>query len=60
MPESFFNKIAGLSPATLLKKRLWHKCFPVNFEKFIRIPFLTEHLGLWLFKCSKTNRKLYF
>ena len=22
----FFNKVAGLRPATLLKKRLWHKC----------------------------------
>ena len=21
-------------PATLLKKRLWHRCFPVNFVKF--------------------------
>ena len=31
-------------PATLLKKRLWHRCFPVNFAKFLRIPFLTEHL----------------
>ena len=30
--------------ATLLKKTLWHKCFPVNFEKFLRTPFLTEHL----------------
>ena len=27
----FLNKIAGLRPATLLKKRLWHRCFPVNF-----------------------------
>ena len=27
----FFNKVAGLRPATLLKKRLWHRCFPVNF-----------------------------
>ena len=36
----FFNKIAGLRPATLLKKRLWHKCFPVNFAKFLRTPFL--------------------
>ena len=26
-------------PATLLKKRLWHRCFPVNFVKFIRTPF---------------------
>ena len=29
-----------LRPATLLKKRLWHKCFSVNFVKFLRIPFL--------------------
>ena len=33
--------------ATLLKKRLWHRCFPVNFAKFLRILFLTEHLW-WL------------
>ena len=43
----FFNKVAGLGPATLLKKRLWHRCFPVNFVKFLRTPFLTEHLW-WL------------
>ena len=40
----FFNKVAGLRPATLLKKRLWHRCFPVNFAKFLRTPFFTEHL----------------
>ena len=33
--------------ATLLKKRLWHRCFPVNFAKFTRTPFFTEHLW-WL------------
>ena len=43
----FFNKVAGLKPATLLKKRLWHRCFPVNFVKFLRTPFFTEHLW-WL------------
>ena len=43
----FFNKVAGLRPATLLKKRLWHKWFPVNFAKFLRTPFLREHLR-WL------------
>ena len=26
----FFNKVAGLRPATLLKKRLWHRCFSVT------------------------------
>ena len=44
----FFDKVAGLRPATLLKKRLWHRCFPVNFATFVRTPFLTEHLR-WLF-----------
>ena len=43
----FFNQVAGLRPATLLKKRLWHRCFPVNFTKFLRTPILTEHL-CWL------------
>ena len=28
--RAFFNKVAGLRPATLFKKRLWHKCFSVN------------------------------
>ena len=44
-----FGKFTGklLRPATLLKKRLRHRCFPVNFPKFLRPPFLTEHLW-WL------------
>ena len=29
------------------KKRLCYRCFPVNFAKFPRTPFLTEHLR-WL------------
>ena len=33
LPESLFNKFAGLSLATLLKKRLWHRCFPMDFAK---------------------------
>ena len=32
---SFFNKGAGLRSATLIKKRLLHRCFPVNFKLFI-------------------------
>ena len=43
----FFNKVAALRPATLLKKRLWDRCFPKNFAKFLRTPFLIEHLW-WL------------
>ena len=33
-----------LRPATLLQKRLWHWCFPVNLAKFLRTIFLIEHL----------------
>ena len=43
----FFNKFAGLRPATLLKKRLWHRCFLVFFVKFLRTSFFKEHLW-WL------------
>ena len=42
---SFFNKIAGLRSATLLKKRLWHRCFPVSFRKFLRTPFFWNTFG---------------
>ena len=35
----FFNKVAGL--------RLWHRCFPVNFVKFLRTSFFIKHLW-WL------------
>ena len=37
-----FNKVAGL-----LKKRLWHRYFAVNFVKFSRISFYKEYLR-WL------------
>ena len=33
---SFLNKVAVVRPATLLKKRLWPRCFPGNFVKFVR------------------------
>ena len=32
---------------SLLKKRLWHRCFPMNFVTFLRTPFFTKHLW-WL------------
>ena len=36
-------KCVGLRPTTLLKKRLWLRCFPVNFAKFLGTSFLTKH-----------------
>ena len=63
MPESLFNKVAGLKvdnksngvdlvsllltlrPAVLLKRRLWHRRFPVNFVKLLKTPFIQETSG---------------
>ena len=38
--ESYFNRVSGLRVVTLLKKRLQHRCFQINFMKFLRTPFL--------------------
>ena len=46
----FFNKVAGMKPATLLKKRLCHRCFSVNFAKFLRTPFLQNTSGRLVLK----------
>ena len=51
----FFNKVTGLRPASLLKKRLWHMCFPVKFVKFLRTSFLTEHLQWLLLEVAAIN-----
>ena len=50
----FFSKVAGLRPATLLKKRLWHRCFPVNFVELFRTTFLKEYLR-WLLLVKTTK-----
>ena len=39
-PESPLYKVPGLRPL-----RLWHRCFPVNFTKFLRTPFLQNMSG---------------
>ena len=44
--KKVFLKIE-LRPTTLLRKRLWHRCFLMNFAKFLRTPLLIEHLW-WL------------
>ena len=49
----FFNT------ATLLKKRLWHRYFPVNFAKFRRTRFLTQHLW-WLLLYTRSKKKLHW
>ena len=53
---------AGHGPATWLKKRLWHGCFPVNFAKFLRTPFSQNTYGRLLLQSQKTyarEKQLY-
>ena len=40
---SFWTKLQ----ASFIKKRLWRRCFLVNFVQFLRTPFFTENLR-WL------------
>ena len=35
------------------KKRLQHRCFPVNIAKFLKTPFFTEHFQLLLLRIRK-------
>ena len=44
---SFLIKLQDWGAANLLKKKIWHRCFPVNFAKFLRTPFLQNTSG-WL------------
>ena len=50
----FFNKVAGLRPAPLLKKS-----FVMYLAKFLRKPFLTEHLR-WLLVWVKSWNIVFF
>ena len=46
----FLHSTCDYSQASVckfIKKRLWHRCFPVKFAKFLRIPFLQNTSG-WL------------
>ena len=45
--EDWFLYDKDLRPVTLLKKRLWHRSFHVNFAKFLRASFIIQYL-LWL------------
>ena len=61
----FFNKVAGLRPATLLKKRLWHVCFTRKFSKIFKNTFFTEYLraaasNMWKLQIQLKSNKLWF
>ena len=41
----FTGKHRSQSLRLYLKRELWHRCFPVNFTKFLRAPFLRSNSG---------------
>ena len=50
------EKLIGLKAATLLKKRLWHRCFSVNFVKLLWTAFYIElFIGATAFGLSFVN-----
>ena len=49
----FLKKVKGLRPAIFLKKRLWHRCFPVNFAKFLSTPLDISGRPLLMFQIRK-------
>ena len=51
-----FNKVASLRPATLLKKRLWDRCLPMNFANFLRTLFNVDPR----FQTFSCQREKYF
>ena len=49
----FFKKVAGLRPATLLKRKLRHRCFPVTFAKFLIRSFYRTLPNDCLWSCNR-------
>ena len=58
---SFFIKLQGEICNFIKKKRLWHRCFPVNYAKFLnKNTFLQDTSGRLLLKFSGISRSPYF
>ena len=52
----YCNKVRS---ATVLKKGIWHRCFSVNFAKFLRTSFSQNTSGPLLLLLSMCNLKKY-
>ena len=64
---SFLIKLQAVGVSFLIKLiRIWHGCFPVNFAKFLRTPFLQNTSGRLLLhwdrdiKIKSINVEYYF
>ena len=58
-PESFFNIVATIPPATLLKVRLRHSCFPVKFAKFLKSTFFEERFQVAAYDDNNSRYFIY-
>ena len=56
--ESLFNNVAGLQSYDFIKKRLKHRCFPINIAKFLRTVFFLKNTSGGCF-CNKQTKKLF-
>ena len=55
----FLNKVGEFQPGALSKKRFQHRCFPMNFVKVLRIPFLLNNSGQPVLCDIKKNQFAY-
>ena len=57
--SSVFALLQFTASKRLLKKILWHRCFPVNFSKFLRTPFLQNTSGRLLLQNTTSVLPIY-
>ena len=63
--ESTCARVSFLIKLQFIKKRLWHRCFLVNFVELLRTHFFMEHLW-WLLlfisinSCTELSEKKFF
>ena len=55
----FFNKVADLKACNFIKKENLAQVFSCEFSKFLRTPFLTEHLWWLLLKLTSWEAVCY-
>ena len=54
--KKVLNNVNWIS--NFIKKQLQHRCFPMNFTKILRTPFLTEHYTLVAASGSKQSKPM--
>ena len=54
--ESTCTRVLLLIKLQAIKKKLWHRCFPVIFAKFLRKPFSIKGNAQFIFIRSRSKR----